>query len=81
MQRGPKPFVAGQLTDPDIFVQAVCGDRVNQLFLHRSVLRISPQDDQGPGLPDAPPHLKDPARQQIVEIENTHHQQAVQVSK
>ncbi len=64
-----------------VFMQVVCGDRVNQLFLHQSVQRISLQGDQGPGLPNAPPHLKVPAQQQIEEIENTHHQQAVQVSK
>ena len=81
MQSGSKPLIAGQLTNPDIFVQAVCSARVNQLFLHRSVQRISLQDGQGPGLPNAPPHLKVPARQQIAEIENTHHQQAVQVPK
>ncbi len=50
-------------------------------FQHRPVPRISPQVGQAPDLPNEPHHWQDPERRQIAGIENTHHQQAVQVSK
>ena len=62
-----KPFLDGQRAKANPFMKD---------FPRQSVLRISLQGGQGPGLPNAPPHSKAPARQQIEGTGNTQHQLA-----